>query len=391
MSDVNAPTESPEFSRVLPWVSFVALLFLLNYLDRAMFGPMLPYLEREFSINHAESTRLLLYTSLGYSASLVVSGFVAARVRPRIMAGGSLVVCGGVMLGLASTHSLDVIALCMALLGAAAGQYFNGGLSTMRGLVAPSQWSKAIAVHEIGPNGSFILGPLLAGAAADSFGWRGVTTGMGWLSLAVGVLFLLFAKGGHERSAPVSFAGVGRLVRSPRLWLCTWLMSLAIAGEFAPYSVLTLHLTDERGMSAEGAAFLLAVSRLASPVAVLCGGWVTTRLGTRRTLVFCLWCYALGMCFMAMPPLPVMYAGLFLQPMMTAMLFPPIFTMLAEFFPPTEQPVILSIVMPLASFFGVGMMPYILGIWGDFVSFNAGFLMMGLLVAASLPMMKFLR
>ncbi len=364
-------------------------MFLLTYLDRAMFGPLLPYIEREFIIDHAASTRLLLYMSIGYSASMFLSGFVAPHVRPRIMVGVSVTACGMLMLGIAVVPGgLLPVALLLCLMGIAAGQYFNGGLSTMRSLVAPADWSKAISIHEIGPNGSFILGPILAEVAAGYVGWRGSVAIMGGLTLAAGVFFLFAARGGHEVSAPVSFKGMGQALQSPQLWLCAWLMGIAIAGEFAPYSVLTLHLVDDRRLSSEMAAFLLSASRVASPFAVLCGGFVTVRFGTRRTLVFCLCAYALGMFLMAMPWLSALFAGMFTQPMLTAMIFPPIFTLLAEGFPIKDQPIILAIVMPLASFFGVGLMPSVLGMWGDYVSFNAGFVMMGCMVALSLPLMR---
>lgn len=394
MIDKSSSAESGDsgqeqsFTRVLPWVGLVSFMFLLIYLDRAMFGPLLPAIEKEYGISHASSTLFLLYISLGYSASMFLSGFSSSKVRPRIMVGGALLACGLTLLGIAAAQSLTALAALFVVLGIAAGQYFNGGLSTLRSLVRPAQWSKAISVHEIGPNASFFLAPLLAEAGAAFFGWRGVAAGMGWISLAAGVLFLLLAKGGEYPAAPVSAKGMRRALAEPKLWLFTWLMGLAIAGEFAPFSVLTLHMIEDRSLAPETAAFLLSVSRIAAPFAVLGGGFVTSRLGTRRTLVICLTAYTLGMFCMALPWFRLFLAGIFVQPVLTAMIFPPVFTLLAESFPPRAQPLLLAIGMPIASLMGVGLMPYILGLWGDYVNFNAGFAMMGCLVALSLPLIR---
>lgn len=382
------PSRDEPFRRVLPWVALVSLMFLLTYLDRAMFGPLLPAIEQEFGISHAASTRFLFYISVGYSVSMFLSGFSSSRVRPRIMVGGSLLCCGVVLQGIAAVESLPLLALLFAALGFSAGQYFNGGLSTMRSLVPPAQWSKAISVHEIGPNASFFLGPILAELGAGWLGWRGTVSAMGWLTFAAGVLFLLFAKGGDYPAAPVSIKGFKKICREPKLWLFTWLMGLAIAGEFAPYSVLTLHMVDERALAPDTAAFLLSISRIAAPFAVLGGGFVTMRLGTRRTLSICLAAYALGMFCMAMPWFGPFVLGIFVQPVLTAMVFPPIFTLLAESFPLKDQPLLLAVGMPVASFMGVGLMPSILGMWGDYVSFGAGFIMMGCMVAASFPLLR---
>lgn len=375
------------FSKALPWVALVGGMFLITYLDRAMFGPLLPAIEKEFGINHASSTRLLFYISVGYSASMFLSGFSSSKVRPRILVGGSLLLSGAVLLGIGAATSLPLLSLLFAALGMAAGQYFNGGLSTLRSLVAPSQWSKAISVHEIGPNASFFLGPILAETLAGWLGWRGMVSCMGWLSIGAGALFLLIAKGGEYPAAPVSLKGVTKALKTPKLWLFTWLMGLAIAGEFAPFSVLTLHMVDERALSPAMAAFLLSASRVAAPFAVLGGGFVTSRLGTRRTLVICLFAYTLGMFLMALPWFWPFAAGMFLQPVLTAMIFPPIFTLLAESFPTKDQPLLLSIGMPVASFMGVGLMPFLLGLWGDYVGFAAGFAMMGCMVALSFPLL----
>ena len=389
MTAASSTSEVP-FSKVAPWVSIVGAMFLLTYLDRAMFGPLLQYFEQEYDIGHARSTSFLFYISLGYSISLFLSGFTSAKVRPRIMVGGSAIGSGLVLVGISFADDLRLFDVLFFTLGFAAGHYFNGGLSTMRSIVPPSQWSKAISIHEMGPNGSFIFGPILAEVGAAYFGWRGVVLGMGILSITAGFLFLMFARGGEAPSAKVPFRNLGKLLKEPKLWLFTWLMSLAIAGEFAPYSVLTLHLTNDRGFSPEASAWLLTTSRIASPIAVLCGGWVTLRFGTMRTLAFCMVAYALGMLLMAMPGNIPLFASMYTQPVLTAMIFPPVFTFLAESYTHSEQPMLLAVSMPIASLIGVGLMPPMLGLWGDYASFNAGFVMMGVLVATSLPMLKFM-
>ena len=392
MSDNSQQNPSPRqeqpFSRVLPYVILVSLMFLLIYLDRAMFGPLLPAIEREFSISHAASTRLLFFMSLGYSVSMFFSGFSSSKIQPRIMVTGAVILSGLLMVALSMAVSLPVLTLLFITLGVAAGQYFNGGLSTMRSLVPPSQWSKAISVHEIGPNGSFFIAPILAEVGTRLFGWRGAVAGMGWLTVAAGLLFFFLAKGGETPAAPVSFKGFKNALKEPKLWLFTWLMGIAIAGEFAPFSVLTIHMIEERGFSPETAAFLLSVTRVGAPFAVLSGGFITTRFGTRPTLVFCLLVYLAGMIGMALPFTAPFVLGMTLQPLFTAMIFPPIFTLLAESFPMKDQPMLLAIGMPLAAFMGVGCMPSILGIWGDHVGFGAGFLMMAGMVAVSLPLLK---
>lgn len=88
------------------------------------------------------------------------------------MVTGAVVLSGLLMVvSLSMAVSLPLLTLLFITLGVAAGQYFNGGLSTMRSLVPPSQWSRPFP-YEIGPNGSFFIAPILAevGTRASSAG-----------------------------------------------------------------------------------------------------------------------------------------------------------------------------------------------------------------------------
>lgn len=376
------------FRRMLPWISLISLMFLLNFLNRVIFGPILPSIEEEFAISHASSTRCLLYISLGYSLSMFFSGYSSAKIRPRVIVGVSLVSSGLIMLFIGLTKNFTILSFLFFTLGLAAGQYFNSGLITMQSLVPPAQWSKAISVHEIGPKISFFISPILAQTGASLFGWRGIVSFMGWLSIGAGIVFLLIAKGGEKKTAPISLKGFKEALQDPKLWIFVWLMGLAIAGEFAPYSVLTLYMIDERAISSETTAFLLSCSRVATPFAVLASGFITARLGAKRTLSICLIFYALGMFCLAFPYFIIFIPGLFIQPIFTAMAFPPVFTLLADSFPLKLQPLNLAIGVPLASFWGVGCMPYILGLCGDYASFAMGFIVMGMMVCVSLLLLR---
>lgn len=376
----NLPNTDPDKSSgsVFRWVFFISVMFLLNYLCRAAFGPLLPGIEKEFAISHASSTRILFYLSLGYSVGMFFSGALSSKIRPKVIISGSLILGGLVMQVVSIAPNPFSLGVCCTVMGLIAGQYFNAGMSAVRSLVAPSQWSKAVSIHEFGPNAGFILAPVIAELGMALTGWRGTVSTLGWAGAVAGLLFYFIGKGGEEKSAPVPFKEMPRFLKDRRLWLCTLFIGMAIAGQFGPFSVLTMHMTEERGLSKELAATLLSASRVASPLGALAGGWLTARLGTRRTLAFCFSVYAISLSAMSLPYFSLFVTGMFLQPVFTAMVFPAIFTILAESFPMREQPVVLGIGMPFGSLVGVGIMPSILGVFGDHLGFQAGFLCMGI-------------
>ncbi len=367
------------FRGALPWVSLVAAMFLLTYLDRAMFGPLLPYFEKEFNIDHGASTSFLLSISFGYALSTLFSAYTCSRFLPRTIVSAALVCCGTVLLLMGQTTSLPLIYLLFFALGCSAGHYFNGGLSTMRSLVRPEHWSRAIAVHELGPTLSFVLAPFLAGLGASYFGWRFIVNTMGILSIAGGLIFWRIAQGGTVPAPPVSWQGVSAIWHNSHFWLFTWVLVLGIAGEFAPYSVLSLYMVKELGFSQDLAATLLTISRVFPPIAILYGGFVTSRFGSIQVLMVCFLLFALSMFLMATPWFWPMTIGMFIQPVATAISFPAMFTFLVESFSAKQQPTLLAMSIPMSSILGAGIIPSIMGMFGDHSSFTHGFILLGIL------------
>ena len=375
------------FASVLPWILFTSFIFLVTYQARAIFGPLLPYIEAEFHISHAEATRYQMYIALGYSVSMFATVYTTTLIAYRNLVGVAAIISGAALFAIALTPGKTALIFLCVVLGLATGQYFNAGMGTLRSLASYRQWSKTVAIHEFGPNLSFLLCPIVAVIGARHIGWRGVIAVLGVISLLAGLGFLWKAQGGEGRSPKFFFKGVARLFRNPMLWLFVWMMSLMIGGQFGPYSIMTLHLTEECGLSAANASGLLSSSRLAAPFAVFFGGWLTVRFGTIRALTICLVLHSLSLFCLAMAFMPVKIAGLFLQPMMASMTAPAAFTLIAERFPARKQASALAVGMPLASFIGTGAMPSVLGWCGTHASFSAGFMAMGIFAALSLPLL----
>jgi dipeptide/tripeptide permease len=77
-------------------------------------------------------------------------------------------------------------------------------------------------------------------------------------------------------------------------------------------------------------------------------------------------------------------AAIIAQPLFPAILFPVIFKVFSDFFPPEEQSLVLAFTMPFIGFIGSGIMPNFLGYCGDVFSFEAGFGILSALTFASM-------
>lgn len=388
---LNTSCPETSFRAVLPCVAFTTCMFFLSYFDRAIFGPVLPLLEADFSVSHAESTRCLLYLSIGYAFSVLCSAVFVSLIKARTLAGTAVVLSGFVLLCMSVTTNWALLSILFTLLGFTTGLYFNGGMTVMRSVVPEKYFGMAISIHELGPSISFVLAPIVVQVGSLFFSWQGIIALTGVASIFLGLLYCFFGKSGRHITKRVSLKGLQQVFFDKRVWLLGWFIGLGIAGEFAPFSVLTLHLTEDRHLSSEAAATLLSSSRLIAPIAVLAGGWLTWRFGAKKTLIACFLLLGISILMLAFPSFFLMTVGLFVHPVVTALIFPPVFTVLAEVFSAKDQSLVLSLCMPIAGIIGTGVMPTMLGLAGEYFYFTYGFIFLGALFLASIPLVTLMK
>ncbi|MDR2668400.1 MAG: MFS transporter [Desulfovibrio sp.] len=376
--------ESRAFRLALPGVLMTTGIFFLTYLIRVIFGPLLPEFEREFGISHAASTRLLMYISAGYSLAVFLSCFLASRIAPRRLAAASAILGGVTLIGIAATTNPTLLPFMFLLLGIVTGPYLNAGFSILRSLGPEALWGRFIAAHECAPNAGLLLAPLIAGAGSALLGRQGTLYGLGALCIAAGALFVFRCRGGVRTDPPVSLAGFGQALREPGLLFFVFALGLAISAHFGIYSVLTLYMEDELGIPAEQAALLLSTSRIAAPFAAYAAGRFCARMGTRATMLFAFSLMAAAVVCLALPSFPAFIVGLYVHPLCAALAIPTAFTHLAYAFP-KDMPLYMAIGVPIGSYIGLGVTPMLLGLWGDYAGFTAGFLMTACLMLAFLP------
>lgn len=385
-----SPAAPKPFAAALPWVSLVALLFFMNYGARTLLAPLLLAIEADLALDHAQATRLLFFMACGFSVSVGSGGFLLSRVSPRRVAAFSCVATGAVLMGMSAVHDHATARPLFVLMGLATGLYFPAGMATLGSLVRQQDWGKAVAIHELGPTLSFVAVPLIAEAGLRFTDWRGVLALMGVFCAASGLLFAGVGRGGRALAEPPSVKGFAAALRSPLTWLFAWLLGFSVAGEYATYSVLPLHLVHGLGLEQGAANALLAASRTVTPFAALAGGLVADRMGARRTLIICLALTGVAMLCMAAPIRIVAVAGMTVQGALTAFIFPAIFKEFSRCYPAARQPTVLSIATPVSSLIGTGAAPALLGLIGQSWGFGAGFALLGLMGLGTLCTLRVL-
>ncbi|MEI3478956.1 MAG: MFS transporter [Bilophila sp.] len=207
--------------------------------------------------------------------------------------------------------------------------------------------------------------------------WRGVFALMGGLMICTGAAFLLWGRGGNTRTDPPSFRGCGALLRNPASWAVALLLTVSMIGEFSIYSVLQIFLVSAVHFGPQEANLALSASRLAMPLVVIAAGWAADVYDARRIVSLCFLLHAAALCLMSVSAdvsrLPAL-AGVLLQAASMAFVFPPLFKVFAQSFAANEQPILLSVSMPLAGLVSAGAVPYFIGYCGEYHTFGLAFL-----------------
>lgn len=371
------------FRRVLPQLLFLSFIFLLNFLSRIIFSPLLPRIEQELGFGHAVSGSFFLCISSGYFVSILLSGFVSSRITHK----------GTIVLSTVATGiSLIILSYCAVLLnlrlaffglGLAAGLYLPSGLATITRMVSPAYWGRGMAVHEIAPNVGFVLAPLICGVMIERLSWRSGIEITGAMLILVGLLYGLFGGGEGARGCPPQMKVLRDFLAKPRFWLMILLFSLAICSTLGIYAMLPLLLVTGQGMDSDTANHLVALSRLCTIIMPVPAGWLGDRFGNLGVMVAVLFFAGiLTIPLGILSGIPLLVA-VFLQPMIAVCFFPSGFAVLSTTGGVQNGSAAIALCIPLAFLLGGGVMPTLIGIIGDHFHLGTGFVAAGLAMSAA--------
>ncbi len=100
------------------------------------------------------------------------SGFVSARIRHLNTIVLSAVGTGVIFIFTGFSHSLSAMRLGIFLAGACSGLYLSSGIAMLTAIIDRKNWGKALGIHEVAPNLSFLLTPVICELLLLWVSWR---------------------------------------------------------------------------------------------------------------------------------------------------------------------------------------------------------------------------
>lgn len=363
----------------------------MNFTIRISFSPLMPTILTDMGLTRDQAGSFFLFSASGYCIALFFSGFVSARLRHRNTIVLSAVGTGIVFIFTGFSQSLSAMRLGIFLAGAGSGLYLSSGIAMLTAAIDRKNWGKALGVHELAPNLSFLLTPVICELLLLWMTWRQVLFVLGGVSILLGWSFSRF-------SSIRDFAGEAPRLKSfrplaaiPSFWWMMLLFSLGVSGTMGVYSMLPLFLVNEHGMLQTQANTLVTLSRIATLPMPLVIGWIADRMGLKPVITAVLMLSGALVIGMGVFSGRLLQAVIFCQPLLAVCFFPPAFAALSNISSSQTRNVAVSFTIPAAFLVGGGLIPGLIGLLGEKGFFPAGFVVTGVLVLAGAVLPRFLK
>lgn len=359
-------------------------IFFMTFLGRIGLAPLMPTIEHDLGIGHAEAGSFFLLMSAGFAVSLLSSGWVAAKLTHR----GSMILSGlasgGAMLLIASATNPWLLRLGLIASGLASGLYLPSSVASITAMIRRRDWGKVLSIQQLAPNLTYVAAPFLAELLLGSFTWRETIGLYGLFGLAFGAAYAIFGRGGDFPGQPPNVEAYKSFVTDPTFWILIALFSVAIGVNQGIYAMVPLYLTAGRGLDPSLANTLVAISRALGFATPLAAGWLADRFGLKWVMggisilsgAATIWLAQAGTSDLAWP--------LIIQAMVGVCFFPLGFAALSVITHPSRRNLAIGLCVPIGHFLGGGLVPAGIGLLGQAGRFELGLMLLGGLTLAGL-------
>ncbi len=367
--------------RALSFLLFLWFIWFVNFTIRIVFAPILPLVEDEFMVNHAQASSIFIFLSAGYGVAVIVSGLFSGKFGYKKSIILSLLLLGLVAFLIPLVHKFFLIYLFAFVLGFSVGFYLPSAIPLITEYYSEKDWGKAIAIHDTGASSAIFATPFVALFLLQFFPWRGIFVVFGFIYIACSIIFCFVSTEVKITNPPK--AVFSDLIKIRSLWLMCIIWVFGAGANLGIYSIIPLYLTKELQLNIGYANTILGVSRLGSVAVAIACGFLIDRFNLKKIMFLVMIITGVFTVFMGL--ISVRYIGivLFLQAFFVTAFFPVGLVALAKTFNREMRSLATGIILALAIAFGGGIIPYLLGVSGDLYSFRLGITILGIFVGLS--------
>jgi NNP family nitrate/nitrite transporter-like MFS transporter len=369
-----------ETNSIILLLFFLTSIFFINFTIRIILSPLMPTILTDMNLTSDQAGSFFLISASGYFISLICSGFVSSILKHKKTILLTTVVSGLAIISTGLSQNLMTIRLGLFVVGMATGLYLPSGIALLTAAISSKNWGKGLGIHEIAPNLSFLLAPLICEGLLLWVSWRSILIIIGVVSIGFGIAFYSFSTIKDFSGEAPMFSSLKPLVSTSSFWMMVTLFSLGVTGTLGIYSMLPLYLVKVHGMTQTDANTLVTLSRVLTLPMGLIAGWLTDRIGIKQTLASILFFSGILTLFIGILTGFPMKVIIFCQPLLAVCFFPPAFAALSKICTKETRNIAISFTIPIGFLLGGGVIPHILGVLGKSGHFSTGFVIFGTLI-----------
>jgi FSR family fosmidomycin resistance protein-like MFS transporter len=284
MTSTAAP---PPVRRDVEVIGLVGLAHGTSHFFHLMLPPLFPWLMKDFGLSYTEAGMLMTVFFVVSGIGQALAGFVVDRVgaRPVLFAGIGLLALSGIVVGVATTYPMLVLAAAVA--GSGNSIFHPADFTLLNRRVAQARLGHAFSVHGLSGNIGWAAAPVFMAGIAATAGWNAAgfaAAGVGAVVLAVlwwrrDVLNDAAAElvtPGHE-TVPARPAHQLAFLASPAVWLCFAFFFLTTSAFGILQNYAPAILGNVYGVSLVIATAGLTAYLAGSAVGTIAGGFLAAR------------------------------------------------------------------------------------------------------------------
>jgi len=367
----------PYYVLVLCW-----LVWFYIFVERIVLSGVLPSVELELGISHADAGLLLTAMMMTLALTSLPAGLLSSRIGAKRTILLSLVIITSTSFLLSQATDYAQLAAGLLVLGVGLGAFFPSCIALLAQWFPTGHLGRAIGIVETAPPFGYLFGvSVVIAVLVIGLGWQWSYMLLALPGLVLLVMFWLVVKERPEEAA-VEERKVGLRqilkMRYVMLFLLPFIFNaMYVRGvtDMMPLYLVSTHGTDV--VFANSMFIIINVFGIPGPIIA---GWCCDKFGRESTMAILL--AVMGLATFAFVLLPMGWPLIGLMSLVNLVncgYYPVAFTFASEKAPPSARAPIVGLYLFTSFFFGA-LTPFVVGFIGDIWNLNAGFVFPAALV-----------
>ncbi|MCB1106756.1 MAG: MFS transporter [Chlamydiia bacterium] len=370
--------EKTPFYPFLPFLLVITFASFINILARIIFPPMTPFICEEMNLCHADTGNLFFVLSLGFAITLFGSQFLSSKISHKMTVIFSLLSTGFALVLTSYAETFQFFRFSLFVVGLCSGFFIPSAVAMLREGVAREHLGKAYGIFATAQSVAFILSPMLIRSVIGIFTWKEILNGFGFISSLISVILFFLFRLGNQKGEPITLPFIRSVFSWPSFWILLVLLCLANGLNVGIYNMAPDYFQRHNLLDKDAVYQLTIIARVLSLLTAIVAGVIADRFGLKKSMVLTfIFCGALTSLMGTMTPSSSLVLFT-LQSPVAACLMPLIHFAIATIVPPEKNSTIVSVIAPFGFLMGAGVVPQLLGFFGDFNLYAQGFVLFGL-------------